>query len=331
MSQIGYFERAKLMHERGETFRAVVLLVEGLRRNPDNPDAVEWLLHLYVDELTSEGLELEILQILDAQSNGLELYEIVLNELQNLEKTSKIKALMRVREREQLVLEDNVPDASSELLDEHDEAYDHAPDDGPWDDEASYAASPQVDAPNRVGVGDRDAGAAPRIAREDEEKWHAFENPFNARTTGASRPVVVHEPRSAMPSARTDDLDDDEFGVRVDGDGRAFRTASGGYILDDAFDDEPIDAQTRAHFSKKRRATVIGGLISTIILIILVMRGFGSCASETRDSEVPPTSEAPPSAVAPGWEHTLVDGDDPLDENAAEGEVSEETPPIETP
>ena len=74
---MAFLERAKSMHARGETARAAMILAQGLKREPQDADAVEWLLHLYVEEIPSPGMERELLQILCQQPNGRYLLDVV--------------------------------------------------------------------------------------------------------------------------------------------------------------------------------------------------------------------------------------------------------------
>ncbi len=143
---MGYLDRAKSMHGRGNAVRASVILAEGLKRNPSNAEALEWLLHLYVEELDNPGLERELLQILGAQPNGHDLLQIVQAELEEVGRWEKLEALRKVHSREGLAV---APAAS---------------------DGASEAAASTADAPEpRTAVA---SGSAPA------EHWEAFESPL---------------------------------------------------------------------------------------------------------------------------------------------------------
>lgn len=61
MSFVG---RARSSVERGDTLRAVITLVAGLRRTPDRQDALDYLVELVRDEVESGGIEHEIAQVL---------------------------------------------------------------------------------------------------------------------------------------------------------------------------------------------------------------------------------------------------------------------------
>jgi hypothetical protein len=98
-----YLERAKLMHGRGDAVRAAYILAEGLRRDPRNAEALEWLLHLYVEEVPQPGMENDVLLILDRQPNGRELLAIVEAELRELRHEAKLLAIRKVQARDGLV------------------------------------------------------------------------------------------------------------------------------------------------------------------------------------------------------------------------------------
>jgi hypothetical protein len=92
---LSYVERAKSLHARGEVVRAAVVLSQGLRRDPSDADALEWLLHLYVEEVPGPGLEEDLLRALERAPNGGELLGLVSAELEGLECHDKLNALRR--------------------------------------------------------------------------------------------------------------------------------------------------------------------------------------------------------------------------------------------
>ena len=55
-----FLERAKSAHSRGDAAAAAVILVQGLKRDPEEIEALQWLLDVYVDEIHNPGMEAEI-------------------------------------------------------------------------------------------------------------------------------------------------------------------------------------------------------------------------------------------------------------------------------
>ncbi len=96
-------ERAESMAERGDPLRTALILSEGLRRDPGNVDAVDWLLNLYVNEVPRPGMEREVLRVLELQPDGFDLYEVVEARLSEMGQEEKLVRLRRVRTRNQLL------------------------------------------------------------------------------------------------------------------------------------------------------------------------------------------------------------------------------------
>lgn len=97
-----YFARAKSLRARGEIVSAVTTLASALTRHPDDADGVEWLLHLYVEEVPSVGLESAFLRVLATQDNGLELLEVVQAELAEIGANDKLAAIRKTIALEEL-------------------------------------------------------------------------------------------------------------------------------------------------------------------------------------------------------------------------------------
>ncbi|MCB9507539.1 MAG: hypothetical protein H6700_07040 [Myxococcales bacterium] len=160
---MAFLERAKSMHARGETARAAMILAQGLKREPQDAEAVEWLLHLYVEEIPSPGMERELLQILCQQPNGRYLLDVVRAELEETGNHEKLKALDKTQAREGVLLAPLVEPAA-----------------------AVEAVVPQAapSAPSAIP-----AAPAPAPPREN---WAQFDNPLDVRpATDVGRPRVV--------------------------------------------------------------------------------------------------------------------------------------------
>ena len=89
--------RAEALLKRGEAVRAAVVLSEGIKRNPSNKEALHCFLQIYVEELEQTGLEQSLVQVLDTQPNGDELFSLVCSELKERQQFSRLKFLCRVR------------------------------------------------------------------------------------------------------------------------------------------------------------------------------------------------------------------------------------------
>jgi hypothetical protein len=106
---MAFLERAKSMYEQQEVVRAATILAEGLKRDPAQVQALEWLMELYVHELPSPGLERELLCILEQQANGQELFELMERELEGEAGEDKLHALRKVMQRERITLRHQPP------------------------------------------------------------------------------------------------------------------------------------------------------------------------------------------------------------------------------
>lgn len=154
---MSYFERAKSMHARGDAVRTAVILAQGLKRDPSDAEAVEWLLHLYVEEVPNTGLEDAILQVLARLPNGADLLDIVRGELDEVGAGDKLRALDKTLEHSGIRF--------------------HAP---PDPAHVSGASAGVADATEPASAVEHAAGTG--------ENWDAFDNPFAdaARTNGAT-------------------------------------------------------------------------------------------------------------------------------------------------
>jgi hypothetical protein len=76
-----FLTRAQAIYSRGETVTAVITLVEGLKRDPDQVDAFRWLVDLYCDEVEHSGLEQDIVAVFDACPDPPGVYAYVFKRL----------------------------------------------------------------------------------------------------------------------------------------------------------------------------------------------------------------------------------------------------------
>ncbi|MBA2662941.1 MAG: hypothetical protein H0U74_11635 [Bradymonadaceae bacterium] len=70
---MNFEERARSAYERGDKIRALILLVEGLKRHPERKASLNLLLHVYGEECDNAGLEADVLGALKNQPNCSEL------------------------------------------------------------------------------------------------------------------------------------------------------------------------------------------------------------------------------------------------------------------
>lgn len=153
------------MYARGDAVRAAVILSQGLKRDPSDAEAVEWLLHLYVEEVPNPGMESAVLQVLARQSNGGELLEIVEAELAEIGAADKLRAIDKVLDLEGITFPEPAPPE---------------PEPGP---------EPEPD-PEPASVSEtRPSGG--------DERWEAFDDPYASG--------VVPAPAAAPQGARGSD------------------------------------------------------------------------------------------------------------------------------
>ncbi len=192
------------MHARGDVVRASVILAQGLKRAPGDIEAVEWLLHMYVEELPNPGIEPDLLVVLSKQPNGADLLALVQAELSNLGATDKLRALDKVlditpiRFASESPVPERIPtyeDADAPAGSEYDPRYahgepaHHADAHGYQVEAHAYEGEPHPDAyaeaePRRVSH-------APEV-RPAAENWDAFDSPFES--DARSNEPVEEEP-----------------------------------------------------------------------------------------------------------------------------------------
>ncbi|MFU8805082.1 MAG: hypothetical protein ACNA8W_14810, partial [Bradymonadaceae bacterium] len=66
---MNFEERARNAYERGDKIRALVLLVEGVKRHPEHTSGLDFLLSLYGDEMESAGMESDVVRALSRQTD----------------------------------------------------------------------------------------------------------------------------------------------------------------------------------------------------------------------------------------------------------------------
>lgn len=193
----GYLERAKRIHTRGDVVSSAFLLVDGLKRDPHNAEALEWLMHLYVREMPRPGVEQDLLLILHQQPNGGLLFSKICARLEEGGGATKLEAMRRAaiargEPRDFYAADDRAADTSDTRESIPERAPLNTP--VPSDDRVMPAPSPKAEQPHG-------------------EDWSGFASPLegasNPRATGTHRPL---EGRSvgvaAVASTSRDDADD---------------------------------------------------------------------------------------------------------------------------
>jgi len=95
-----YLERARLLHGKGEIVNAAIVLAEGLKRDRNNADAMEWFVSLYVREVPNPGLETDVISVLAVQDNAANLLSLIESDLISAGAESKLSALRKARSRD---------------------------------------------------------------------------------------------------------------------------------------------------------------------------------------------------------------------------------------
>lgn len=101
-----FLDRARHALDRNDPARALVLLVQGLRREPAREDALDLFLHIYTRRIKIPGLESDLFRAVEYQGHRARLLRFVLEELTRLEKESMARAVEEgARERGWLIAE----------------------------------------------------------------------------------------------------------------------------------------------------------------------------------------------------------------------------------
>lgn len=95
-----YLDRARMLHGKGETVNAAIVLAEGLKRDRNNADAMEWFISLYVREVANPGLETDVIAVLAVQDNAANLLSLIESDLISAGADAKLSALRKARSRD---------------------------------------------------------------------------------------------------------------------------------------------------------------------------------------------------------------------------------------
>lgn len=105
-----FHHRARNALERGEPVRALVQLVQGLRRNPDHEDGLDLFLFIYTQRIDKPGLESDLLRGLEFQPDQSQLLRLVIDELRELGKDDMAEAVESLAEQEGVTIAAPPPD-----------------------------------------------------------------------------------------------------------------------------------------------------------------------------------------------------------------------------
>lgn len=282
---MAFFHRAKSMYDRGEVVRAATILAEGLKREPTNVEALEWLLHLYVKEIPNPGLEIEVIKILAAQGNGLDLLELVQDELEAARLFDKIKALDNVRRREGLLLELPHPSAgkgskgpafprSADAASHSEPDEDHEDHEGHEDDKVAFAAFMSA------------AKGGAQTQEQTSESWKSFADPTDE----------IAQLQARTPAARKTPLPSPAIADRGV-DRSASRTTRPLPPLDDASDERDDEGDGGVPDAPRPvMAWVMVGVATALLALALVM-------AFMRNAEAPVVLPAPSESDGSGGAH----------------------------
>jgi len=92
-----FVRRAKTYYASDEIIKAVVTLIEGLKRFPENTEAFRWLLDLYCEEVPHTGLEEDLVTIVDGCPDPEGVYAYVFDRLTRAGRHKFVKRLDRAR------------------------------------------------------------------------------------------------------------------------------------------------------------------------------------------------------------------------------------------
>lgn len=93
---MNFEQRALKARQRGAYIRAAVLLIEGLKRHPDEQDALALLCEIYVEDIDSSGLEFDLTRILVAQGDPEAYFAEILERLRARRKEDMGRELIRL-------------------------------------------------------------------------------------------------------------------------------------------------------------------------------------------------------------------------------------------
>lgn len=291
------------MYERGDAASAAFMFANGLLRDADNEEALNWLLMLYVEKIPKPGMEREVLKVLERQPDGFELFELIETRLAEQGAADKIDALWQMRERTGYLRE-----------------------------RASAAVVPPPIEPAGED-GPLSTGRVPNETRKREATAMSDAVPArtNERGRGPSRdvPAVTAEEPNATEHHRADDWSDGSRGYDASEDWSAFDEVDANYRTEDAPPDRSFRRTTattgvysslnaiseerarqdlRDYYAKRRKIQILIGLGLIAVLAGVLLFLFPGDESVPGDPSQSPTQES----TAPG-QPTLENGRAPIE------------------
>lgn len=92
-----FVSRARSYYASKDVVKAVITLIEGLKRFPERTEAFRWLIDLYCDEVPSTGLEEDLVNVVDVCPDPEGVYAWIFQRLQRNGRQRFIKRLDRAR------------------------------------------------------------------------------------------------------------------------------------------------------------------------------------------------------------------------------------------
>ena len=181
--------RAHTALERKAPGRALMLLVRGLRREPDHDAAVDLLLHIYIHHIAQPGLESELFRGLEYHPERALLLRVVVTELHEEGKPAMAKELRDWAHRHDIVI------ASEPVSADEDEAVE--PVDVAAHSDASSAHNELEPEPESHNTADAEGSGIPEFEVDDragddelkDEETQDERSPSRAQNQGTKREV----------------------------------------------------------------------------------------------------------------------------------------------
>jgi hypothetical protein len=237
------------MYERGDAARAAFMFANGLLRDPDNEDALNWLLMLYVEKIEKPGMERDILRVLETQPDGLELFELIETRLAEQDRADKIEALRRMRDREGYLDEQPEP-AEHEVPPAPEESNEQKSDDVPSgsDEDAQDSEERRSGSSRALDRESREwSDGTGSLGEAGEDAWREFEDPFR--------------------EAEEEQTEGEETFRRT-------TATTGVYSSLNAISEEKAKRELREYYARKRKIQILFGLVIIAIVSAVLLFAF---------------------------------------------------------
>ncbi|MFW5968212.1 MAG: tetratricopeptide repeat protein, partial [Persicimonas sp.] len=226
---MNFEERARKARRRGDPVRAAVVLIEGLKRHPSQTSALDLLSELFVEDIDSPGLGVDLAAILARQADAFARFEALLDELYLRHKDGVAREIVRAAREEGFDLQwpppsppipdERQPEDESDPVEEppearvatstHDEESE-PPSDDESAEEADVVASEPVEPTEPEQLGFDDLEQPPGASEPDEVDAHAppvrdVSTPHDGGREVSDEPAVPEKTDARTEEAATDD------------------------------------------------------------------------------------------------------------------------------